>query len=139
MTGIIRRYNEQRGYGFIQPLIGKPDSTADVYFHITAILGRQPGDRGGVPIGAEVEFDLARGDKGPQAANIRLRRLGGNALTRRESVYTQASTSESGPVAQTTLKQKPPRGPGATAHPPSNAGPLRDSYPKTTSTGADQQ
>ena len=76
MNGIVRRYDHKRGFGFIKPLIGKPDTTADVYFHASALMYGQ-----GVPEGAEVRFDLVRSETGPQAANVELLGLGGKRLS----------------------------------------------------------
>ena len=75
MTGIVRSYNDRRGYGYIQPLIGRPDTTPDVFFHISSV-------RGGIapPKGAEVRFLLVRGERGPQAADIELMTLNAKAL-----------------------------------------------------------
>ena len=80
MTGIIVSYHPSQGYGFIQPLIGKPDSTPNVYFHSTAIC-RKNGEEPALPRGAEVKFDLVRADGGRvQAANIRLMKVNASAL-----------------------------------------------------------
>jgi cold shock protein len=73
MKGIVRRFNPDKGFGFIQPLIGAPDKASDVYVHITAFVERRDrNESGGIPAGAEVTFDLVRGSQGPQAANVRL-------------------------------------------------------------------
>jgi len=76
MTGIVRTYRSDRGYGWLQPLIGKPISTSDIFFHVRSCVdGMAP------PFGAEVSFDLVRGPAGrPQAANVRLVKLSGTAL-----------------------------------------------------------
>lgn len=80
MIGIIQKYDAVRGFGLIAPLIGKPDSAVLVFFHCSAIVGHRRGEEPGIPTGAEVEFDLVRGDRGPQAANVRLRILKSSAL-----------------------------------------------------------
>lgn len=72
MNGIVRSYNDAKGYGFIQPLIGKPDEVQNVYFHISGVA-RKGRERPTVVRGAEVSFDVVRGDRGPQAANVQLR------------------------------------------------------------------
>jgi cold shock CspA family protein len=81
MTGIVRTYRSDRGYGWLQPLIGKPISTSDIFFHVRSCVdGMAP------PFGAEVSFDLVRGPAGrPQAANVRLVKLSGTALLKRET------------------------------------------------------
>jgi CspA family cold shock protein len=79
MNGIIRRFNHARGYGFIEPLVGKPGQVADVFFHASAIRIEGRG-RPSVPIGAEVRFKLVRGSKGPQAADVELVEISGTTL-----------------------------------------------------------
>ncbi len=76
MNGIVKRYNSRHGFGFIAPLIGKPDTTPEVFFHATAVRGGAA-----IPAGAEVQFDLVRGEKGPQAANVELVRVTTRALS----------------------------------------------------------
>jgi hypothetical protein len=39
MTEIVKSYNTEKGYGFIQPLIGKPNETSKVFFHISSVIG----------------------------------------------------------------------------------------------------
>ena len=106
MVGIVRKYDNVRGFGLIMPLIGKPDSAALVFFHVSAIAGRTPGEDPAIPTGAEVEFDLCRGDRGPQAANVTLRILKSSVLhgTSRDRVE---SAPYPAPVAQTTWGRSP--------------------------------
>jgi CspA family cold shock protein len=64
-TGIVKFYNEQKGYGFITPEGGGKD----VFVHVTAV--EQSGMRGlkeGQRISFETEPDK-RG-KGPKAVNL---------------------------------------------------------------------
>jgi cold shock CspA family protein len=77
MTGIVKKFFEKAGYGFIQPLIGKPDTTPEVFFHVSSVRGRIA-----PPIGAEVRFKLVRGEHGPQAANVELLELNAASLNR---------------------------------------------------------
>src|ERR1035441_6358241 len=86
MTGIVRKYDTHRGFGLIEPLIGKPDSTELVFFHVSAIAGRTPGEESAIPSGAVVEFDLCRGDRGPQAANVKLQTLSSKVLLKGDRV-----------------------------------------------------
>jgi cold shock CspA family protein len=68
MHGILRNYNPQRGYGFIQLLRGRPDEPW-VFFHASAFRGGADG----VPAGSRVELDLVEGENGRMmAARVRL-------------------------------------------------------------------
>ena len=66
MNGIVKSFTTARGFGFIQPLVGKPDETDNVYFHVSACrFGAAP------PVGAEVRFKIVRGNGGrAQAADV---------------------------------------------------------------------
>jgi len=62
MKGTVKWFNNAKGYGFI----GR-ESGADVFVHYSAITAEgykslQEGD--------QVEFEIAQGPKGPQAANV---------------------------------------------------------------------
>jgi cold shock protein len=63
-VGTVKWFNADKGYGFIAP-----ESGEDVFVHFSAIQsnGYRSLDEGQV-----VEFDIAQGQKGPQAANVRL-------------------------------------------------------------------
>jgi cold shock protein len=60
-VGTVKWFNANRGYGFIQRESGK-----DVFVHVSAIQGD-----GSLEDGQAVEFDIAQGQKGPQAVNVR--------------------------------------------------------------------
>ena len=60
--GIVRRFNNQRGFGFISDSEGN-----DVFVHYTGINGE--GFKS-LEEGQEVEFDIIQGEKGPQAVNV---------------------------------------------------------------------
>lgn len=62
MTGVVKWYNEGKGYGFIKPTIAGPD----VFVHYTAIQGE--GFKTLVE-GETVTFDLIA-KRGPQAVNV---------------------------------------------------------------------
>ncbi len=61
--GTVKWFDQTKGFGFIAP----EDGTKDVFAHISAIAA-------GVELRDDdkVEFDTVPGNKGPQAANIRL-------------------------------------------------------------------
>ncbi|WP_298229308.1 cold-shock protein [Gryllotalpicola sp.] len=63
-TGTVKWFNSEKGFGFIAP----DDGSADVFAHFSAITGS--GFRN-LEEAQKVEYDLERGQKGPQAANIR--------------------------------------------------------------------
>ena len=56
--GVVRRFNNQRGFGFISDSEGN-----DVFVHYTGISGE--GFKT-LEEGQEVEFDIVQGEKGPQ-------------------------------------------------------------------------
>ena len=62
MKGVVRRFNTQRGFGFISESEGN-----DVFVHYTGINGEGFKSR---EEGQEVEFDIIQGQKGPQAVNV---------------------------------------------------------------------
>ena len=61
----MKWFNNAKGFGFI----GREDGAADVFVHYTAILG--DGYRA-LKEGDAVEFEIADGPKGPQAANVQV-------------------------------------------------------------------
>jgi CspA family cold shock protein len=63
-TGTVKWFNGDKGFGFIAP----DDGGADLFAHFSAIQGK--GFRN-LEENQRVEFDIAQGDRGPQAANIR--------------------------------------------------------------------
>jgi CspA family cold shock protein len=62
-TGVIKWFNDSKGYGFIQA----EDSDKDIFVHYTAIQG--DGFKSLVE-GQRVQFDLVDGPKGPLASNV---------------------------------------------------------------------
>ncbi|MGZ8470481.1 MAG: cold shock domain-containing protein [Gemmatirosa sp.] len=68
MTGTVKWFNNDKGFGFIAP----EDGSKDVFVHHTAIHGS---GYKSLDEGEKVEFDVAQGQKGPQAENVT--RLGG--------------------------------------------------------------
>ena len=62
--GIVKWFNSDKGFGFIAP----DDNGKDLFAHFSAISAS--GFRS-LEENQRVEFDVAQGDRGPQAANIR--------------------------------------------------------------------
>jgi cold shock protein len=65
MTGVVKFFNTERGYGFIKP----DDSGADVFVHITAV------ERAGLQSlteGQKISYDVEpdKKGKGPKAVNL---------------------------------------------------------------------
>lgn len=63
-TGTVKWFNADKGFGFITP----DDGGTDVFAHFSQIAtsGYRSLDEN-----QKVEFDIAQGNKGPQAENIR--------------------------------------------------------------------
>lgn len=66
MNGKVKWFNAEKGYGFITGEDGK-----DVFAHFSQI---QVEGYKTLEEGQEVTFDVAQGQKGPQAENIQLAR-----------------------------------------------------------------
>jgi cold shock protein len=62
-TGTVKWFNDTKGYGFITGDDGK-----DVFVHQTSI---QMNGHRTLAEGERVEFDVASGQKGPKADNVR--------------------------------------------------------------------
>ncbi|MGL5122976.1 MAG: cold-shock protein [Fusobacteriaceae bacterium] len=63
MKGIVKWFNQEKGFGFITAEDGK-----DVFAHFSEI--QKEGFKT-LNEGEEVTFDLTQGQKGPQATNIK--------------------------------------------------------------------
>ena len=63
-TGGVKWFNNEKGYGFITP----DEGGADLFAHYSSI--ESDGFRS-LAENQRVEFEVAQGDKGPQAAHIR--------------------------------------------------------------------
>ncbi|MCF7925430.1 MAG: cold shock domain-containing protein [Candidatus Izimaplasma sp.] len=62
MTGTVKWFNSEKGYGFITSEEG-----LDIFVHYSAI---QAEGFKSLDEGQEVEFEVVEGDRGPQAANV---------------------------------------------------------------------
>ena len=65
VTGTVKWFSDDKGFGFITP----DDGSKDLFVDHTAIVG--DGYRS-LAEGAKVSCDAERGDKGPKAVNVRL-------------------------------------------------------------------
>jgi CspA family cold shock protein len=61
--GVVKWFNGEKGYGFI----ARDNGEKDVFVHFSAI--KAEGFRT-LREGQRVEFEVAEGDKGPQAQNV---------------------------------------------------------------------
>jgi CspA family cold shock protein len=64
-TGTVKWFNDAKGFGFITP----SDGSKDVFVHFSAVSGE--GFKT-LAEGAQVEYEVVEGDKGPQAQNVRI-------------------------------------------------------------------
>ncbi len=62
VTGVVKWFNDEKGYGFIQQ-----EGQKDVFVHFSAINGT---GRRTLLEGQKVSFNITEGQKGPQAANV---------------------------------------------------------------------
>ena len=62
-TGVVKWFNEAKGYGFISP----DDGSRDVFVHFSAI---QANGFKKLEEGQKVQFEVVDGAKGPNAQNV---------------------------------------------------------------------
>ncbi len=62
MTGTVKWFNSEKGYGFITS-----DEGNDIFVHYSAL--NQEGFKT-LNEGDKVEFEVVEGDRGPQASNV---------------------------------------------------------------------
>ena len=62
-NGIVKWFNAEKGFGFIE----QDGGGADVFVHFSAI---QTNGYRSLDEGQRVEFEITQGDKGPQASNV---------------------------------------------------------------------
>ena len=65
ILGLVKWFNEDKGFGFISPV----DGSKDVFVHFSALQGENFKT---LFEGQKVEFIIVSGDKGPAAANVTL-------------------------------------------------------------------
>ena len=65
IMGLVKWFNEDKGFGFISPL----DGSKDIFVHLSALNGDNFKT---LFEGQKVEFAIQNGDKGPIAANVML-------------------------------------------------------------------
>lgn len=63
MTGTVKWFSNDKGFGFITPT----DGTQDVFVHFSAIQSEAYKT---LDEGQEVSFEVTAGEKGPQATNV---------------------------------------------------------------------
>lgn len=61
MQGVIKFFNDSKGFGFIKP----DDGGDDIFVHISGLVDE-------VRENDKVEFDVERGKKGMNAANVKI-------------------------------------------------------------------
>jgi len=62
-TGTVKWFNDEKGYGFIQP----DDGSKDLFVHFSSITGS--GFKT-LAEGDQVSYEEEAGDKGPKAVNV---------------------------------------------------------------------
>lgn len=61
MQGTVKFFNEDKGFGFIQP----SDSTEDIFVHSSGLIDK-------IRQNDKVEYETERGKKGLNATNVKL-------------------------------------------------------------------
>ena len=67
-TGVVKWFNDSKGFGFISP----SDGAQDVFVHFSAIVS--DGGFRTLSEGQTVTFQVENGPKGPQATNVTVQR-----------------------------------------------------------------
>jgi CspA family cold shock protein len=81
-TGVVKRFNPKRGFGFITP-DDSSISNDDVFAHQSDIIGME-GFRC-LYVGEKVEFEAVAGDQGLKATNIRVIQQSSERVQRRSA------------------------------------------------------
>ena len=63
-TGVVKWFNDAKGYGFIQP----DEGGKDLFVHFSAIQG---GGFKTLKENDKVQFEIGQGAKGPNATNVK--------------------------------------------------------------------
>jgi CspA family cold shock protein len=61
-TGTVKFFNEDKGFGFIQP----DDKSPDIFVHVSGLTGGSPRE------GDKVSYDEETGKKGKNAVNVKM-------------------------------------------------------------------
>src|SRR5207245_8825116 len=94
ITGIVKWFNDAKGFGFITPENGEKDC----FVHHTAI---QADGFKTLAEGQRVEFDGVQGQKGPAAQNVvKLQARGGSAKSNGARPQDGAGCVAAGPTAR---------------------------------------
>ncbi|MEJ2469078.1 MAG: cold-shock protein [Campylobacterales bacterium] len=67
VTGTVKWFNDEKGFGFIQP----DDGGKDVFVHFRQV-NRTGFERVSLDEGQKVSFEIGEGQKGPQAENVNI-------------------------------------------------------------------
>jgi len=67
VTGTVKWFNDEKGFGFIQP----DDGGKDVFVHFRQV-NRTGYERVSLNEGQKVSFEIGEGQKGPQAENVNI-------------------------------------------------------------------
>ncbi|MHA1680569.1 MAG: cold-shock protein [Promethearchaeota archaeon] len=66
MSGIVKWFNNRKGYGFITP----DGSETDIFVHYSNIVASE-GEFKKLKDGEAVTFEVRQSDKGPEAVNVK--------------------------------------------------------------------
>ena len=65
VTRTVKSFNDEKGYGFVQP----DNGGSDVFVHFRQV-NNPDGGRVSLAEGQAVSFEIGEGQKGPQAENV---------------------------------------------------------------------